>query len=662
LIVKLYERSNIKITVILFLTLLLNISIFVPPLTLYSSPQTYQLTALNYIIRNPNIVPGGTFRDPMMGEANTLNPWMYSTSWEYMVISVVYDTLTTIAPDGNVVGVLAKSFEVSKDGKTYIFHLFENATWHDGVPLTAEDVVFTYKFLRDYGNITRWKDYAPYIKDAKALDNYTVEIDLTEPYAPFLTMVASGIFIVPEHIWSNITPSQIPTYKNEHPIGSGPFIFKEHVPQQYYLLVANTKYHLGRPYIDTLIYPIISNPDAMLLALRKGEVDDVTWSVPYATVPDLLKDPNIKIWNVTELGARFMYFNCLRYPMNETLFRLAVHYSINLTEIVNLVYQGFALPGSLGRLPPILQPWANPNIPPKEVKYPFNLTKAAELLDKLGLKDVNGDGWREKPDGTPLKLVIYSPSYDPLRVRVGEILASNLKKIGLNVVHQPLEWTTLVSKLDSGDFDMLIIGGIGSQDPDILRMLFSTNGTWNSGHCSFPDLDPLLYQQAVTVDLEARKQIVWKIQEKIAEYLPLLNFVHQQFVFAYRTDKWAGWILYPLASPDNWFSLLSLYNIQLQKTNITPTAIVYTQTTTTPVATPTITPTLTTSIAPTTTAISTITTGSPTYTPILSTTTYMTATSPAPAPAPTWSIMAVIAVIILVVIIGIIVYLVRRRR
>lgn len=194
---KLYERSNIKITVILFLTLLLNISIFVPPLTLYSSPQTYQLTALNYIIRNPNIVPGGTFRDPMMGEANTLNPWMYSTSWEYMVISVVYDTLTTIAPDGNVVGVLAKSFEVSKDGKTYIFHLFENATWHDGVPLTAEDVVFTYKFLRDYGNITRWKDYAPYIKDAKALDNYTVEIDLTEPYA---TLLNNGCF---RHIYSS---------------------------------------------------------------------------------------------------------------------------------------------------------------------------------------------------------------------------------------------------------------------------------------------------------------------------------------------------------------------------------------------------------------------------------------------------------------------------
>jgi peptide/nickel transport system substrate-binding protein len=584
-----------------------------------------QPTVFNYIIRDPNIVPGGTFRRPMLGEANTLNPWMFTTSWEAMILDVVYDPLTRLAPDGNIVGVLAKSWEALNNGLTYIFHLYENATWHDGIPVTAEDVAYTYLFLRDYGNTTRFSDYAPYIKDVKVLDKYTVEIDLTQPYAPFLALVTSSIYVVPKHIWANISPTEVPKFKNENPIGSGPFIFKEHVAQQYYMLVANPKYHLGRPYIDTLIYPVISNPDAMLLALKKGDVDVVTWSIPYASVADIAKDPNIRLWNVTELGARFMYFNCRRYPMNETLFRQAVHYALNLTEVVEIIYQGFALPGSIGRLPPVLQPWANPNIPPKEVKYPFNLTKAAELLDRLGIVDKNGDGWRDLPDGTSLKLAIYSPSYDPLRVRIGEILTNNLRKIGLNVVHQPLEWTTLVNKLNSGDFDMLIIGGIGSVDPDILRQLFGSKGSWNNGGCVIPGLDELLKKQAVTVDLEARKQLVWKIQEIIAEYVPLFNFVHQQFVFAYRIDKWAGWILDPIDSPDSWYSLMSLYNIELQKKPITaPKELIFTQTPS-PTITTTTTPATTTTSPTTTTTPTTITTATTTPPSVATSTAAMTA-------------------------------------
>ncbi|MGC9012487.1 ABC transporter substrate-binding protein [Thermogladius sp.] len=622
-------------------------------LPLVSRAEAQQPTIFNYIIRDPNIVPGGVFRDPMMGEANTLNPWMYTTSWEYMILGVVYDTLTTVAPDGNIVGILAKSWEVKDNGTVYIFHLYENASWHDGLPVTAGDVAFTYKFLRDYGNLTRFKDYAPYIKDAKALDNYTVEIDLTQPYAPFLTLVASSIFIVPEHIWSKIPPSQVPTYKNEPPVGSGPFIFKEHVPQQYYMLVANPKYHLGRPYIDTYVLPVIPNPDAMLLALKRGDVDDVTWSVPYATIPDLLKDPNIRIWNVTELGSRFMYFNCVRYPMNETLFRQAVHYAINLTEVVNVIYQGYALPGSLGKIPPIEQPWYNPNLPPKEVKYPFNLTKAAELLDQLGLR-VGPDGWRTYPNGTPITLTIYSPAYDPLRVRVGDLLASNLRKIGLNVKHMPLEWTTLVSKLLSGDFDMLIIGGLGSIDPDLLRQIFASNGTWNMGHCVIPGLDPLLQQQAVTPDIEARKKIVWRIEEILADYVPLLNFVHQQFVFAYRVDRWAGWVLYPLAPPDNWFSLMSLYNIQAQQYKPSvPVVITYT-------TTPTPTPTQYTTQYTTTTLPTTTTTTTPTPT----TTTAALTTTPTTAPASTGVPVAIVVagvVAVLAAVAGAALYTSRRK-
>lgn len=330
-----------------------------------------------------------------------------------------------------------------------------------------------------------------------------------------------------------------------------------------------------------------------------------------------------------------MYFNCQRYPTSETLFRRAVHHLINVTEVVNVIYQGYALPGSLGRIPPNLSPWANPNLPPKEVEYPFSLEKAKQLLDQLGLKDVDGDGWREKPNGEKLKLTIYSPNYDPLRVRWADMIAENLKKVGINVEHVPLEWTTLVNKLTSGDFDMLVIGGVGDLDPDILYDIFHTKGGWNNGKCSFPDLDPLLEKQRFETNVTKRIEIVWEIQNKLAEYVPLLNTVHQQFIFAYRVDNFDGWVLGPFLSPDNFFTYMNIYNVKLVRTP-TPTP-------TTP------TPTPTTSPKPATTPTSPSPTPTPATTP---------ATTPPSGPDYTW---AIVGVVIAVVVVAVVLVVLRRR-
>lgn len=530
---------------------------------------TDKANIFDYIHREPWMKPGGTFRWPMLGEANTLNPFTYTSSWEFMILDMVYDTLTEMTPDMKYVGRLAKDWSVSEDGKVWTFELFQNATWHDGKPVTAEDVAFTYNLLAEIGTQTRFADYAVVIDRAEVVDKYTVKIYLKEPYAPFLYSIASSIYIVPEHIWKNIDKTEIIQYKNEHPIGSGPFIFVEHKPQQYYKLKVNTNYHLGRPLIDEIIMPIISNPDAMLLAFKKGEVDVMTWSIPYSSIPQVEEIPDAHLHAVTEFGARFMYFNCQRWPTSEVKFRQAVHHAINQTEVVKIVYQGHALPGSLGRIPPTLTKWYNPNLPSKEEKYPYDLKKAAQLLDEIGFKDVDGDGWREAPDGSDVTLTLYSPSYDPLRVRWGQMIADNLKKIGVNVKYQPLEWTTLSNYLDSGNFDMLIIGGIGSLDPDILRMLFHSKGGWNNGHCVIPGLDELLDKQKSIVDYEERKKIIYEVQEILAENVPLLNMVHQQFIYAYSTKNWDGWTMSDITGPDNWFSIMNLYNKEINKQPLT---------------------------------------------------------------------------------------------
>jgi len=521
-----------------------------------------------YIRREPWMKPGGIVRVPMMGEANTLNPFTLTTSWEFMIIDLVYDTLVIVTPDLKYAGRLAKSWSVSPDGLTWTFKLYENATWHNGDPVTAEDVVYTFNLLKKFAKVTRFSTLAPLIESVKAIDTHTVEIKLAKPYAPFLYMIASQVYIVPKRLWEAYgidTEEKMAAFGNPTPIGSGPFRLVDRKFQQYTKLEANPYYHLGRPLIDGILFVVISNPEAMLLAFEKGEIDVMTWSIPYATIEKVKNIPNVVLHAVTEYGARFMYFNCKRWPMSEVEFRRAVHHVIDLNYVASTIYQGYALPGSLGRLPPFLSPWYNPKIPDKETKYPFNLNLAAQLLDKIGFIDRDGDGWREAPDGRKVKLIIYSPVYDPLRVRWGDIITENLRKIGVNVEHRPLEWTALVAQLKSGDWDMLIIGGLGSLDPDLLYDIFHSKGAWNLGGCSIPELDDLLEKQRFETNVEKRVEIIHKIQEILAEQVPLLNAVHQQFVFAYRVDKFRGWVTGPTMSPDNWFSYMNLYSVELAK-------------------------------------------------------------------------------------------------
>ncbi|MEM1828580.1 MAG: ABC transporter substrate-binding protein [Desulfurococcaceae archaeon] len=384
---------------------------------------------------------------------------------------------------------------------------------------------------------------------------------------------------LPKHIWENVP--DITQYENKNPVGSGPFVFVEHEPQKYYKLRANEKYHLGRPLVDEILLIIMSDPEAMLLAFSKGEIDVTTWSIPYASINSVENIPSVKLHRAVEVGAHFAFLNCQRYPLNETLFRRALYHLINVSEVVKTVFLGYAIPGALGFIPPHIVPWHNMDLPPKEEKYVFSLDKARDMLSELGIIDVNNDGWREMSNGMELKLTIYSYTGDPSLIRIAEILVNNLRKVGVRAEHRSLELTTLLNNLITGDFDIVVILG-GDIEPDILYDFIHSNGGFNFGKCSFPDLDALLEKQRFEIDVEKRKKTLREIQEKIAYYVPLLVIAHQEFVFAYRTDNFDGWVVGPVLRPDNYFSFMNVYNVKLVKTTPYPIAI-----STTPVTSPT---------------------------------------------------------------------------
>lgn len=541
-------------------------------------------TLTKYVSR-PSWKPrGGTARIPNFADVATLNPFMAASDWDLHAIELLYDPLVTQAPDLEYVGRLARDWTVSQDGLTWTFFLYENVTWHDGTRFTAKDCVFTFSVgLKN--KLGRFADIADWVNAVEMSGNYTFIIRMKMPYAPLLYVLGRPLsprYIVPEHIWSSLDATRFSNLDN--PIGTGPFRLSEKKAGQYVKLKVNEKYHLGRPFVDEILFPIITNGDAMLLVLKAGEIDCMVWTIPYATVDQMKKEkqPNIVFDEWAETGGRYLIFQCSRYPTSEAWFRQMVAYCINATDVVNTIYLGYALPGDTAWIGPSFGKYYDPSLS-KEKVYPYSLAKAAEILDSHGFKDVDGDGWRETSNKTKMELTLYSPTveYDPQRARWGEMLANGMTKAGVKVSHKPLEWNTLMGYSDQGNFDMLITGGGASIDPDVLYEFYHSGGSRNKRQTRYsnPSLDTLIESQRKAVTESERVNTVKQAMQIISKELPYLQLVHQKFVYAHRTDKIDGWIFGPAYfTVENYCTFMNIYDVSLVKPTTTRAATTATTT------------------------------------------------------------------------------------
>src|SRR3989339_897334 len=217
--------------------------------------------------------PNGKLVFALGGEVSILNPILSTDTTSSAVEGTIFSGMTRINEKLEVIPDLAKSWQVSKDGKTWTFYLRQDVKWHDDKPFTAEDVFFPFNaILNPKVNSVRRSDYIidgqPII--FKELNKYTVQAVLPKPFAPFL--IHTGMGILPKHL---LADKDINTAEfNRHPIGTGPFIFKEWVTGDHVTLLRNDNYYLGKPCLAQIIYKIIPDANASLVALEAGEVDE----------------------------------------------------------------------------------------------------------------------------------------------------------------------------------------------------------------------------------------------------------------------------------------------------------------------------------------------------------------------------------------------------
>lgn len=466
------------------------------------------------------------------------------------VRGILYDTLIYVSANGTYIPWLAESFSVDPEKLSIRFTLRRGAYWHDGRPITAQDVEFTFNLIvaSNYtAKLDKWglRNYVEYVK---ALDDRTVEFKLRDPYAPALFYIGALIPPLPRHIWSGVDPT---TFKNmDNPVGSGPFRFLRYTPGVSIELVANENYYLGRPRVDRMVIVLYKSTDALMLDLQAGNIDAITaTTVAPELVPTLIKDPGIRVVELTYTASlRFVGFNNDRYPFSIKEFREAIAYAIDKEAVVRIVMLGYGYAAADGWVQPLFGQWYNP-----DVKYrKQNLTKAAEILNRLGFVDRDGDGIRETPNGTVLRFKVLTISGLAEFERSAELIVGWLKRIGIDATVEAQALGTVDQREGVGDFDIGFMGIGMAVTTDLDFYLYErfhssqapplgTYAARNWFRYRNPEVDILLELQRRTLDPKSRREVIWKIQEIIARDIPALTIYMKTALVAYRTDRFVGW-------------------------------------------------------------------------------------------------------------------------
>jgi peptide/nickel transport system substrate-binding protein len=476
--------------------------------------------------RNPN-----TFVESSIGDARRLNPVIANDSASGTINDQVFNGLVKYDKDIKLIGDLAERWDVSHNGKTITFHLRKGVTWHDGVEFTADDCLFTYQKFIDPKVATPYSSSYMDVRKAVAVDKYTFRVTYKEPFSPALESWSMGM--VPKHLLDgkDINTDQF----NRHPVGTGPYKFKEWIAGQKIVLEANDNYFEGRPNIDQFIYRIIPDSSTMFQELLSGGVDMMGLTpLQYLRKSETrrIRD-NYRKFRYPANAFTYLGYNLMNPLFNEVKVRQALSYAINRQSIIDGILLGLGKPCTG---PFSYVSWA---YNPKAKSYNYDPELAKKMLAEEGWKDRNGDGILEK-NAKPFRFTILTNQGNTERIRTAEIIQQNLKAVGIDVNIRVMEWQAFLEQIDKRSFEAIILGWSMGRDPDLYDIWHSSKtkkGEYNFIGYKNSEVDRLLVKGRRTFDIEKRKKIYFRIHEILAEeqpyaflYVPdALPIVHKRF-------------------------------------------------------------------------------------------------------------------------------------
>ena len=441
-------------------------------------------------------------------DVDTLHPTDFSTTVELGVLNQIYDTLLYYSPDGtkDPEPRIAESYEISDDGLDYTFHLRDDVTFHDGTPVTADDVVFSielYKASEYQGS------QISMLSSVEATDEHTVVCHLDAPYSPFLQGICSPMIASKAYYES----SEDDFVNN--PIGTGPYKFVSRAKGSNIKLEANEDYYRGAPEIKEVTFEVIPDSSTKAIALQTGEVNFA--EIDSATKPQLEANPAITIAEVPTSAFSYIAMNTEKEPFNDVKVRQAINYAIDRDNLVAVCYDGEAE--------------VNSNICAKErfgysddqFQYTYDPEKAKELLAEAGIE-------------TPYDLgeILVAEKYSNLAT----VIQNDLKAVGLDVTISVKEFNSYISDLQNGSYGITALNMTLEGDTQTLEMAFTSDyiGIANNARYSDEEMDKLFEQARTETDNDKRAEIFNVIFTKAQDEAIYAVMCNPMTLYAYNSD------------------------------------------------------------------------------------------------------------------------------
>jgi len=428
-----------------------------------------------------------------------------TTAW------MMYDTLVWVDDDGNVVPALAESWEISPDGSEYTFHLRNDVSFHNGEPFNADAVVFSWERAKDGG--FEYSNLWQLATSVEKIDDFTVKITTDGPDALFLSTVADNWAIIPPQYFQEVGQDGF----NEHPIGTGPFVFEEWVKGDHITMKANPDYwREGVPKIETLIFRPIPESATRVAAIQTGEVDIVT-RLSSEEAKSLLGVPNVTVIKYPVERVYYVAFNNLTtgqgQPTEDARVRLAMNYAVDVQAIVDSLFDGFAKPaigfvttGELGY----------DNAAP----FGYDPDMAKQLLAEAGY-----------PDGFEMGMACPAGAYTHFE-EVCEAIVGYLGEVGINVDLEIMEsghyWDLEAAK----ELPPLFGDSWSAVGMEAYRRLIGALGGPDASYSAWYDENILQMLDEIksTVDQEKRAELYGDLQQYMREDPPFI-YLYEPYTF-----------------------------------------------------------------------------------------------------------------------------------
>ena len=451
----------------------------------------------------------------------SLNP-LHSAYEVGLVTSQIFASLTRMNENNEIAPYLAESWEISPDGKNYTFNLAKNATFHDGKPVTSEDVAFSFDIVLKHHRFGP-QMFGP-IEGYEYPDANTLVVKLSKPHGPLLLAATTPrqLPIMPKHVYGS-AEDFMKQDAHKNPVGSGPFVVGDRKTDEYVSIVRNENHFVeGLPYLDRIIYQNVQDKTAKRIGLRQNQfqlarADSV---VRFSDIKEFSKLQHLELTEYQGIsgGAIVLEFNNRKEPLTNKAVRQAIAYAVDRSHISDVLHGGYT---KQSRSP---LPATNVFFNDKLQGYPLDVDKANAMLDEAGFP--------KKDDGMRFELnLIYiaQPFMPDFQSLPAEYVAAALKKVGIKVKLEPLQgFAGWAERSAAWDFDMSINWPGDKTDPAIgVSRLYVCDNIKNqaytntSGYCNNM-VDEIFAKAAVEADIGKRTELYATVQDVLLEEMPML--------------------------------------------------------------------------------------------------------------------------------------------